>query len=181
MNGLSLGIGAQAGPIVAELGAKLDAIDRNTARAVGMLEYPARAIGFNGSIVGIGSGTAVTTIAGPEGGKEWHLRRLSFAPQLGVAVGTAGIVIVGKSTGMATSVQGSGAIVGLVNFLEVARTPIAAQTTGGAPGFFTFSHSQVVFRYPQNIVVVWASGTDKCPLILDGEVEEVLAGTDPDR
>jgi hypothetical protein len=162
--------------LIVQLGQACDRLGK----AAADLAYPPRAIHIQGSLTGIGSGTAVTTIPGPEGGKEWHLRRLTFAPNLGIACGTQGTILVGLSAGAPTNAQGSGTLVGQSQIIEVARTPQGSSTVGGAPGYFTFSHSQVVIRPPLNIVVCWVSGTDKCPLILDGEVEEILLGSDPD-
>ena len=175
---MKLDLNAGAG-IAAELGSKLDRIAGGIDR-LDLQNYPQRAIHVQGSIVGVGSQNAFTTIPGPEGGKEWHLRRLTFAPQIGTAVGTAGTIVVGLSAGVLTSAQGSGQLVGGQSMIEVCRNPQSGGT-GGAPCYFTFSHSQVVIRPPLNIVCAWLSGTDTVPLVIDGEVEEVLLGMDPDR
>src|SRR5689334_19423470 len=64
-----------------------------------------------GSITGISAQTAATVIGGPEAGRLWHVHRLTFGPQQGVAAATPGTILIGKGAGMLTTAQGSGQLV----------------------------------------------------------------------
>lgn len=126
-----------------------------------------------GSIVGDQAGTVATMLPGPEGGVEWHVRRISFAPQLTASVAAQGTLIVGRGTGLALKSQGSGDVVGIgggnqsFQFIEITRT-----TT--VPNALLFSNTQCVIRYPMNLIVVWVSGGGQ--LVIDGDAEEIPVG-----
>lgn len=164
----------------AELGAALGELQKANAIGQAQLQLGWRKYQpVTGSITGINGQTAATSIAGPEGGKMWHIRRLTFAPQLGVAVGTAGTIVVGKGTGLQTTSQGSGQIIAATasQFIEVERSPSPAAASGGAPCTFTWGRSEFVLAYPLQIIALWVSGTAGVPLVIDGDAEEYLAET----
>ena len=170
--GVSLGASFD---LAAQVGGKLDRANRLLERSVRLSHR--RTTPIVGSIVGIAGQIAATTIAGPEGGLEWHVRRITLAPQLSAGVGavtTAGTIIVAKSTGVLTTAQGSGQVVtGGLQVIEITRT-----TT--VPNALVFSHAQCVINYPNNLIVLWASGTANLPLVIDGDAVELFANVDDD-
>lgn len=169
MAGLQLGAGLD---LEATIGKRLDRLDSRIGRLTREMTRPESAP-LVGSILGITNQVAAATIVGPEGGFEFHVRRLSFAPQLNagalVAVPTPGTLIVGKSSGLLTQSQGSGqAVAASSNFIEISRT----QTV---PNTLLFSNTQCVIRYPFNIVILWASGS-AVTLVIDGDAVCVPIG-----
>lgn len=171
MSGLGLGFdfSAALGSVERELKAG-NAVGR-TQLQIGWRKYQP----ITGSITGVGSQTAGTVIAGPEAGRLWHIHRLSFAPaQIGQAVATPGTIIIGKGTGIQTATQGSGQIVTgnsqSGQFVEIDRT-----TT--VPGKLTYGRGQFVLVSPLNLIVLWASGTNVVPLVIDGDAYEYLSET----
>ena len=160
--GLELDIGADISASLGELSSSVSALSRQSRSKV---------VPIVGSIVGISGQVAATTLPGPDGGFEWDIRRISFAPPLLagalVSVGTPGTLLIGKSSGLRTSSQGSGQlIVGGTDWIEVART-----TT--VPNAILFSRGQFILHYPLNLAVLWASGTAGVTLSIDGNAIEV--------
>lgn len=177
---MGLGLDVSAG-LAAQLGEATKALKEGN--AVGMTQLR---IGWRkyqpivGSITGIGSQTAATVIAGPEAGKLWHVHRITLGIQLGgTAIATPGTVIVGKGTGIQTTAQGSGQIIAgaASQFIEVERNPQAGAATGGAPIQFTWGRGQFVLVSPMNLIILWSSGTNNAPLVIDGDAYEYLAET----
>lgn len=169
--GLGLDVGAG---LEARLGEATKALKEGN--AVGMTQLK---IGWRkyqpitGSLVGIGSQTVGCIIAGPEAGRLWHIHRLSFGPAtLGGTFATPGTIIIGKGTGIQLQGQGSGQI--------VAGSPnqMAWVNQGTTmPGQFTWGRGQFVLVSPLNLIVLWASGTDKASVAIDGDAYEYLSET----
>lgn len=165
--GLGAGIDVQLGEVSASM--------KRSERHLQTIAKRARVVTVPlvGSILGDQAGTVATMIGGPEGGVEWHVRRISFAPQLTASVSAQGTLIVGKGTGLALKSQGSGDVVGIgggqqsFQFIEITRT-----TT--VPNALLFSNTQCVIRYPMNLIVVWVSGGGQ--LVIDGDAEELPTG-----
>lgn len=154
------------------LGGKLDLLNRQLQRQA-EVSYR-RSIPFVGGLAGINGQTAVKVLQGPEGGFEWHVRRLSLAPPLSGTVSQQGTLIIGKGTGLQTSGQGGeGQLVGTGggNFTEVTRV-----TT--VPNAITFSSTQLVLKYPMNLIVLWVNGQGQ--LSIDGDAEEILLARQTD-
>lgn len=167
MAGLGLNVGAD---FAAELGGKLDHLAQvgKTQLQIGWRKYHA----LSGGITGIGSQTVATTIPGPEAGRLWHIHRLSFGTVTPAgAITTAGTIVIGKGTGVQTQAQSSGQIIAgaASQFIEVERSTTVGQ--------FTWGRAQFVLVYPMNLIVFWASGTDKLALSIDGDAYEYLAET----
>jgi hypothetical protein len=127
-----------------------------------------RSVPLVGGLAGIVGQTAVKVLQGPEGGFEWHLRRITFAPPISGTIATQGTLIVGKGTGLQTSgANGEGQLVGSGggNFIEITRTSTV-------PNTITLSSTQGVIKYPNNLIVLWVAGSGQ--LVIDGDCEELL-------
>jgi hypothetical protein len=146
------------------VGEKLDDIKHAVRRYSTPVE---QSVPMQGSLVGTSTTTAICQIGGPEGGVEWHIRRISLGQQLGASSVTAGTIIVGKGAAQSGVFTTSGATYVGIQFVEVTRT-----TT--VPNAILFSKNQFVVKYPSNILVVWVDGTGT--LIIDGDASEIPLG-----
>ena len=163
------GIDIQA-QIEAGIGSRLDRLTGS----VGQLRRDGyrRTVPLIGSLVGISGQTAATNIPGPEGGFEYHLRRLSIAPTLGgVQVSAQGTLIVAKGQGISLQSQGSGQAVNLTTLAQA----VEVTRTSTIPNMITWGGAEFVLRYPEQLIILWASGTAGCTLLIDGDAQEVYS------
>ena len=167
--GIGAGVEAKLGEVsgdIRESGLHLKGI-RGLLRRAQIVSVP-----IVGNLNGNGSDTVAYNLAGPEGGVEWHVRRITFAPQLGASVSAQGTLLLGKGTGLALASQGSGRVVGTgsglqsFQFIEIART-----TT--VPNTILFSGGQCIVRYPLNLIAVWVAGNGQ--IVIDGDAYEIPA------
>lgn len=151
-----------------DLPLELGRVHRKLTRLTELLENP-RLTPIRGSVAGIANQTAGVNIPGPEGGLEWHVRRITFAPPLQggrpVAVTTQGTVIVGRGTGLVFGANGTVPNLG-GNFEEITRTSTV-------PNALLFSRGQCAINYPENLIVLWDSGTAGVTLQVAGDALEV--------
>jgi hypothetical protein len=152
-----------------DLPAFLRRTERHLTHLSALLEDP-RLTPIRGSVVGIAAATAGVNIPGPEGGLEWHVRRITFAPPLQggrpVAVTTQGTVIVGRGTGLAFNPTTGVMPLAGVGFEEITRTSTV-------PNALLFSRGQCAINYPENLVILWDAGTAGVTLQVSGDALEV--------
>lgn len=168
---MTAGVDAKIG----EVGAGLDKSNRHLAGIQGLLKRAALVtVPVVGMLQGNGTDTVACVLAGPEGGVEWHVRRITFAPQFGQSVSAQGTLILYKGTGIAMQAQGSGKVVGTGGSGQQSFQLIEITRTTTVPNTVLFSQTQCVIRYPLNLIAVWVAGNGT--LVVDGDAEEIPSG-----